>query len=228
MSKSLGNVINPDDIVHSHGADTLRLYEMFMGPLDASKEWSTNGLDGSRRFLDRIWRLLVNEDGTLTDKLIDETGGPLEKVYNQTVKKVTEDFEGMRNNTAISQMMVFINDCYKADKLPKAYIEGFILLISPITPHLAEELWAKLGHTETIAYAEWPIYDETKLTDDTVEVAVQINGKIRAKITVAKDCTKKELEQTALENEDVKQWMDGKELKKIIAIPGRLVNIVAG
>ncbi|WP_301109170.1 leucine--tRNA ligase [Sporosarcina sp.] len=228
MSKSLGNVINPDDIVHSHGADTLRLYEMFMGPLDASKEWSTNGLDGSRRFLDRIWRLLVNEDGTLTDKLTDETGGPLEKVYNQTVKKVTEDFEGMRNNTAISQMMVFINDCYKADKLPKAYIEGFILLISPITPHLAEELWAKLGHTETVVYAEWPTFDETKLTDDTVEVAVQINGKIRAKITVAKDSTKEELEQAALGNEDVKQWMAGKELKKIIAIPGRLVNIVAG
>ncbi|EGQ22177.1 leucine--tRNA ligase [Sporosarcina newyorkensis 2681] len=228
MSKSLGNVINPDDIVHSHGADTLRLYEMFMGPLDASKEWSTNGLDGSRRFLDRIWRLLVNEDDTLTDKLTEETGGPLEKVYNQTVKKVTEDFEGMRNNTAISQMMVFINECYKADKLPKAYIEGFVLLISPITPHLAEELWVKLGHTETVAYAQWPTYDETKLSDDTVEVAVQINGKIRAKINVSKDSTKEELEQVALANEDVKQWMEGKELKKIIAIPGRLVNIVAG
>ncbi|PID15422.1 leucine--tRNA ligase [Sporosarcina sp. P34] len=228
MSKSLGNVINPDDIVHSHGADTLRIYEMFMGPLDASKEWSTNGLDGSRRFLDRIWRLLVNEDDTLTDKLTDETGGPLEKVYNQTVKKVTEDFEAMRNNTAISQLMVFINESYKAEKLPKAYIEGFLLLISPITPHLAEELWSKLGHTDTIAYAQWPTFDETKLSDDTVEVAVQINGKIRAKITVAKDSSKEELEQVALENEDVKQWMEGKELKKIIAIPGRLVNIVAG
>ena len=228
MSKSLGNVINPDDIVHSHGADTLRIYEMFMGPLDASKEWSTNGLDGARRFLDRVWRLLVNEDGTLTDKLTDETGGPLEKVYNQTVKKVTEDFEGMRNNTAISQLMVFINDSYKVDKLPKAYIEGFLLLISPITPHLAEELWAKLGHTETIAYAQWPTFDETKLTDDTVEVAVQINGKIRAKIVVAKDSTKEELEAAALADEDVKSWMEGKELKKIIAIPGRLVNIVAG
>ncbi|PIC80379.1 leucine--tRNA ligase [Sporosarcina sp. P18a] len=228
MSKSLGNVINPDDIVHSHGADTLRIYEMFMGPLDASKEWSTNGLDGSRRFLDRIWRLLVNEDDTLTDKLTDETGGPLEKVYNQTVKKVTEDYEAMRNNTAISQLMVFINESYKAEKLPKAYIEGFLLLISPITPHLAEELWSKLGHTDTIAYAQWPTFDETKLSDDTVEVAVQINGKIRAKITVAKDSSKEELEHVALANEDVKQWMEGKELKKIIAIPGRLVNIVAG
>ena len=228
MSKSLGNVINPDDIVHSHGADTLRIYEMFMGPLDASKEWSTNGLDGSRRFLDRIWRLLVNEDDTLTDKLTDETGGPLEKIYNQTVKKVTEDYEAMRNNTAISQLMVFINESYKVEKLPKAYIEGFLLLISPITPHLAEELWSKLGHTDTIAYAQWPTFDETKLVDDTVEVAVQINGKIRAKITVDKDSSKEELEQVALANEDVKQWMEGKELKKIIAIPGRLVNIVAG
>ncbi|PIC86059.1 leucine--tRNA ligase [Sporosarcina sp. P20a] len=228
MSKSLGNVINPDDIVHSHGADTLRIYEMFMGPLDASKEWSTNGLDGSRRFLDRIWRLLVNEDDTLTDKLTDETGGPLEKVYNQTVKKVTEDYEAMRNNTAISQLMVFINESYKVEKLPKAYIEGFLLLISPITPHLAEELWSKLGHTDTIAYAQWPTFDETKLVDDTVEVAVQINGKIRAKITVDKDSSKEELEHVALANEDVKQWMEGKELKKIIAIPGRLVNIVAG
>ena len=164
----------------------------------------------------------------MTDKLTDETGGPLEKVYNQTVKKVTEDYEAMRNNTAISQLMVFINESYKVDKLPKAYIEGFLLLISPITPHLAEELWSKLGKTDTIAYAEWPTFDETKLSDDTVEVAVQINGKIRAKITVEKDCSKEELEQAALENEDVKQWMEGKELKKIIAIPGRLVNIVAG
>ncbi|MBD7984355.1 leucine--tRNA ligase [Sporosarcina sp. Sa2YVA2] len=227
MSKSLGNVINPDDIVHSHGADTLRLYEMFMGPLDASKEWSTNGLEGSRRFLDRIWRLFVNEDGTLSSKIGGEPGGSLEKIYNQTVKKVTEDYEGMRNNTAISQLMVFINEGYKVDSIPKEFVEGFVLLISPITPHLAEELWEKLGHTETITYAQWPKYDETKLTDDTVEIAVQINGKVRAKINVAKDITKEDLEKVALADEEVKQWIDGKELKKVIAIPGRLVNIVA-
>lgn len=226
MSKSLGNVINPDDIVHSHGADTLRLYEMFMGPLDASKEWSTNGLDGSRRFLDRIWRLFVNEDGTLSSKIGGEPGGSLEKIYHQTVKKVTEDFEGMRNNTAISQMMVFINEGYKVDSIPKEFVEGFLILISPITPHLAEELWEKLGHTESIAYVAWPTYDELKLTDDTVEIAVQINGKVRAKIEVAKDISKEDLEKVALEDEQVKQWIDGKELKKVIAIPGRLVNIV--
>ncbi len=227
MSKSLGNVINPDDIVHSHGADTLRIYEMFMGPLEASKEWSTNGLDGSRRFLDRIWRLFVNEDGTLSSKIGGEPGGALEKVYHQTVKKVTEDLEGMRNNTAISQMMVFINEGYKAESIPKEFVEGFMIMISPITPHLAEEMWEKLGHSESISYVAWPTYDESKLFDDTVEVAVQINGKVRAKINVSKDITKEDLEKVALEDENVKQWIDGKELKKVIAIPGRLVNIVA-
>ncbi|MGG0644799.1 leucine--tRNA ligase [Sporosarcina gallistercoris] len=227
MSKSLGNVINPDDIVHSHGADTLRIYEMFMGPLEASKEWSTNGLDGSRKFLDRIWRLFVNEDGSLGSKIGGESDGTLDKVYNQTVKKVTEDFEGMHNNTAISQLMVFINECYKADRVPTEYAEGFVLLMSPITPHLAEELWEKLGHEGTITYVPWPTYDADKLVDDTVEIAVQINGKVRAKLEVDKDITKEELEKAALANEDVQKWIDGKELKKVIAIPGRLVNIVA-
>lgn len=227
MSKSKGNVINPDDIVHSHGADTLRLYEMFMGPLDASKPWSTNGLDGARRFLDRVWRLLVNEDGTLSAKVSNESGGELEKVYHQTVKKVTEDFEAMRNNTAISQMMVFINEGYKVDSIPKEYVEGFVKMISPITPHLGEELWALLGHTETITYVEWPTYDESKLVDDTVEIAVQINGKVRTKIVVAKEASKEELESVALADEKVKGFLEGKEVKKVIGIPGRLVNIVA-
>jgi len=228
MSKSLGNVINPDDIVHSHGADTLRLYEMFMGPLEASKEWSTNGLDGARRFLDRIWRLFVNEDGTLSPKIGGEAGGPLEKVYHQTVKKVTEDFEGMRNNTAISQLMVFINEGYKVDSIPKEYVEGFLLLISPITPHLAEEIWEKLGHSDTITYEAWPTYDESKLVDDTVEMAIQLNGKVRTKIVVSKDATKEELEQSVMEDEKVKELLEGKVVKKVIAIPGRLVNIVVG
>jgi leucyl-tRNA synthetase len=227
MSKSKGNVVNPDDIVHSHGADSLRLYEMFMGPLDASKPWSTNGLDGSRRFLDRIWRLFVNEDGTLSAKITSETGGELEKVYHQTVKKVTEDYEGMRNNTAISQMMVFINDAYKVNSIPKEYVEGFVKMISPITPHLAEELWEKLGHSDTITYVEWPTYDESKLVDETVEMAVQINGKVRAKIIVATDVTKEELEKLVVEDEQVKELLVGKEIKKVIAIPGRLINIVA-
>ena len=190
--------------------------------LEGSKAWTTNGLDGARRFLDRIWRLFVNEDGSLSAKIGGETGGALEKVYHQTVKKVTEDFEGMRNNTAISQLMVFINEGYKVDSIPKEYVEGFVKMISPVVPHLAEELWEKLGHTDTITYEAWPTYDESKLVDDTVEMAVQINGKVRAKIVVSKDVTKDELEKIALEDEHVKELLEGKEVKKVIAIPGRL------
>lgn len=228
MSKSRGNVVNPDDIVISHGADTLRLYEMFMGPLDASKAWSTNGLDGSRRFLDRVWRLFVEEDGSLNPK-IQETDNAqvLEKVYHQTVKKVTEDFEGLRFNTAISQLMVFINEAYKADVLPKAYMEGFVKLLSPICPHIAEELWEKLGHSGTIAYEAWPAYDEAKLVDDEIEIVVQVNGKVKAKLFVPADATKETLEQIAMEDDKIKEQIDGKTVRKVIAVPGKLVNIVA-
>ena len=210
-----------------HGADSLRLYEMFMGPLESSKAWTTNGLDGARRFLDRVWRLFVNEDGSLSAKINGNPGGELEKVYHQTVKKVTEDYEGMRNNTAISQLMVFINDSYKADSVPTEYAEGFLKLLSPVVPHIAEELWELLGHNETITYEAWPTFDESKLVDETVEIAVQINGKVRARIVVAIDSTKEQLEAIALENPDVKKFLEGKEVKKIIGIPGRLVNIVS-
>jgi len=227
MSKSKGNVVNPDEIIESHGADTLRLYEMFMGPLEASVAWSTNGLDGARRFLDRIWRLLVNEeDGTLSAKIQASDDKFLEKSYHQTVKKVTEDYEGIRFNTAISQMMVFINDCYKAEVLPTAYAEGFVKMLAPIAPHIAEELWQLLGHEETLSYAQWPAYDESKLVDDEVEVAVQVAGKVRAKIIVAKDASKEEIEKVALADEKVQEYMASKDLVKIIVIPGKLVNIV--
>lgn len=226
MSKSKGNVVNPDEIVASHGADTLRLYEMFMGPLEASVAWSTNGLDGARRFLDRIWRLFVTEEGTLAEKVQATDDKTLEKSYHQTVKKVTEDIEGLRFNTAISQMMVFINDCYKADVVPAEYAEGFVKLLAPIAPHVAEELWQVLGHEGTITYEAWPVYDESKLVDDEVEVVVQVNGKVRAKVKVAKDASKEELEKLAVNDEKVKEFMDGKELVKLIAIPGKLVNIV--
>ncbi|MER2057764.1 MAG: leucine--tRNA ligase [Niallia sp.] len=229
MSKSKGNVVNPDEIVASHGADTLRLYEMFMGPLDAAIAWSTNGLDGSRRFLDRIWRLLVDDNGELSSKVqgIEEMKG-LDKIYHQTVKKVTEDFEALRFNTAISQMMVFINECYKADSIPKKYVEGFVKLLSPICPHMTEELWQIItGSNQSIAYEAWPAYDEAKLVDDEVEIVIQINGKVKAKLMVPADANKDALEQIAMEDSQVKEQIDGKQVRKVIAVPGKLVNIVA-
>ncbi|MFC3883291.1 leucine--tRNA ligase [Bacillus songklensis] len=227
MSKSRGNVVNPDEIVTSHGADTLRLYEMFMGPLEASIAWSTKGLDGSRRFLDRVWRLFVNEDGTLSDKIQDSSDAVLERVYHQTVKKVTEDYEGLRFNTGISQLMVFINDAYKAEVLPKTFVEGFVKLLSPICPHIAEELWSKLGHSESISYEAWPAYDEAKLVEDEVEIVIQVNGKVRAKLSISAKASKEEMEEIAMSDESVQQQIEGKTVRKVIAVPGKLVNIVA-
>ncbi|MEG0438425.1 MAG: leucine--tRNA ligase [Solibacillus sp.] len=226
MSKSKGNVVNPDDIIESHGADTLRLYEMFMGPLEASIAWSTNGLDGARRFLDRIWRLFITEEGQLAEKVQVSDDKTLEKVYHQTVKKVTENYEGIRFNTAISQMMVFINDGYKADVIPVEYVEGFVKLLAPIAPHVAEEIWAILGHEGTITYTEWPTADDSKLVDDEVEIVVQVLGKVRAKVQVAKDISKEDLEKVALEDSRVQEFIDGKTVVKVVVIPGKLVNIV--
>jgi len=198
-----------------------------MGPLEASVAWSTNGLDGARRFLDRIWRLFVNEeDGAISAKIQVSNDQSLEKSYHQTVKKVTEDYEGIRFNTAISQMMVFINDCYKADVIPTTYAEGFVKMLAPIAPHIAEELWQLLGHDSTLSYEQWPTYDEAKLVDDEVEIAVQVAGKVRAKIVVAKDASKEDIEKVALADEKVQEYMAGKSLVKIIVIPGKLVNIV--
>lgn len=227
MSKSKGNVVNPDDIINSHGADTLRLYEMFMGPLDASIAWSENGLDGSRRFLDRIWRLLVTENNELSPKVVREETPQLEKSYHQTVKKVTEDFESLNFNTAISQLMVFINDCYKAEKINQSYIEGFVKMLAPIAPHIGEELWSILGHEGTITYQPWPSYDAELLEGDVVEIVVQVNGKVRAKLEIPKNASKEEMEQFAFENENVQQAIEGKDIKKVIAVPQKLVNIVA-
>ena len=227
MSKSKGNVVNPDDIVASHGADTLRLYEMFMGPLDAAIAWSENGLDGSRRFLDRVWRLFINEDGSLSNKIVENNDNSLDKVYNQTVKKVTEDFDTLNFNTAISQLMVFINDCYKANNIYKPYVEGFVKMLAPIAPHVSEELWQRLGNQETITYQPWPTYNASLLVDDEIEIVVQVNGKVRAKIDIPKDLSKEDMQELALQNENVKLSIEGKEIKKVIAVPQKLVNIVA-
>lgn len=228
MSKSKGNVVNPDDIIVSHGADTLRVYEMFMGPLDASIAWSENGLDGSRRFLDRVYRLFVDEEtGKVNDKVQDKDNEELEVSYNYTIKKVSEDIEILGFNTAISQLMVFVNDCYKAEYIPRKYALGFIQLLAPFAPHLAEEMWEIYGNTESISYVPWPTFDESKLVSDTVEIVVQLMGKVKAKLDVKKDLTPAELEQIVLANEEVKELIEGKQVMKVIVVPGRLVNIVA-
>lgn len=227
MSKSRGNVVNPDDVVETYGADTLRMYEMFMGPLDASIAWSENGLEGSRKFLDRVWRLIVDENNKMRDRITTLNDGKLDKVYHQTVKKVTEDYENLHFNTAISQLMVFINEAYKVDALPYEYIEGFVQLLAPIAPHMGEELWAILGNDGGISYAPWPTYDEAALVEDEVEVVFQVNGKVRAKSNVPRDLGKDELEKAALANEIVQEYIEGKTVRKAIAVPNKLVNIVA-
>ncbi|MFP7492137.1 leucine--tRNA ligase [Terribacillus saccharophilus] len=227
MSKSKGNVVNPDDVIESHGADTLRLYEMFMGPLDASIAWSENGLDGSRRFLDRVWRLFITEAGELSEKVQDTETEELQKTYHETVKKVTENFEALRFNTGISQLMVFINDCYKASVIPREFAEGFVKLLSPVAPHIAEELWRKLGHEETITYTAWPVHDESKLVEQEIEIVLQAMGKLRAKVMVPHDASKEELEKIALADEQMKSWLEGKTVRKVIVVPGKLVNVVA-
>ncbi|EMF0506291.1 leucine--tRNA ligase [Enterococcus hirae] len=227
MSKSRGNVVNPDDVVAKYGADTLRLYEMFMGPLDASIAWSENGLEGSRKFLDRVWRLIVDENNKMRDRITTLNDEKLDKVYHQTVKKVTEDYENLHFNTAISQLMVFVNEAYKVDALPYEYIEGFVQLLAPIAPHMGEELWAILGNEEGISYAAWPTYDESALVEDEIEVVFQINGKVRGKANVSRDLPKDELEKIAMNNETIKENIAGKTVRKVIVVPNKLVNIVA-
>lgn len=226
MSKSKGNVVNPDDIVEEYGADTLRMYEMFMGPLDASIPWSEKGLGGANRFVHRIWNLIIDDNDQLRDRVTTLNDGALDKIYNQTVKKVTEDYEELHFNTAISQMMIFVNEAHKADALPLEYMEGFVKLVAPIAPHIAEELWTKLGHVGTISYQPWPTYDESKLVETTVEIVVQINGKVRQHLEVAKDANKEDLEKVALADERIQAELADKNIVRVIAVPGRLVNIV--
>lgn len=215
-------VVNPSDIVRDYGADTLRLYEMFMGPLEVSKPWSKNGVEGAKRFIQRVWTFFT-EPGNLTD----DNDGSLTKVYHKTVKKVTDDFEKLAFNTAISQMMIFVNEVYKVGKCPKEYAEGLIKMLSCITPHMGEEIWSIFGHSDTIAFEKWPEYDEAELVEDTVEVIVQVNGKLRAKLNVPVDADKDDVIAQALADEKVKEFTDGKNIIKQIYVPNKLVNIVA-
>ena len=212
--------IDPMDIVNNYGADTLRLYEMFMGPLEASKPWSQQGVEGAQKFLDRIYRLY--ESG----KIKDEENKNLEKIYHQTVKKVTNDFESLGFNTAISQMMIFINAVYKEDVFPKEYAEGFVKLLNPVAPHIGEELWEMLGHNETIAFEKWPTWDESLLGEDEKEIAVQVNGKVRATVKILVDEDEESIKAKALAEENVQRHIEGKEVVKVIVIKGKIVNIV--
>lgn len=230
MSKSKGNVINPDDVIDEYGADSLRMYEMFMGPLDASIDWDDNGPASTKKFLDRVWRLFVNDldlKAIPQERIVDKNDGELDKVYAETVKKVTEDFDALHFNTAISQMMVFINAAQKAKTIPREYAEGFVKLLAPVAPHMMEEIWQVLGHDESITYAKWPTYDPAKLVESTVEIMVQVNGKLRGKFKAAKDSDKDTLEKEALSLDHVQKFLDGKDVKKVIVIPNKIVNIVA-
>ena len=221
MSKSLKNVVNPDDVVEQYGADTLRVYEMFMGPLDASIAWSEEGLEGSRKFLDRVYRLLNSKE------LVTENSGALDKVYHETVKSVTEQIEELKFNTAIAQLMIFVNAANKEEKLYVEYAKGFIQLLAPFAPHLAEELWQAVAQTgESISYVTWPTYDESKLVEAEVEIVVQIKGKVRAKLVVTKDLSREELQEIALSDEKIKSEIADKEVVKVISVPNKLVNIV--
>jgi leucyl-tRNA synthetase len=229
MSKSRGNVINPDEIVGQYGADTLRMYEMFMGPLEQTKPWNTNGVEGVYRFLNRVWRCFIAEDGTLQSKIRSDGGtDAFKRIWHRTIKKLTEDYETLRFNTAISQMMIFINEAYKQESLSLAGMKQFVQLLSPIAPHIAEELWEKLGGTQSLTYEPWPKYDEQWTMDEEVEIVIQVNGKIIDRMNVAVDTEAEVLEASALKLDKVQEAMIEKQIRKVIAVKNKLVNIVVG
>ena len=227
MSKSRGNVVNPDEMMDRFGADAVRLYEMFMGPLESTKPWSTRGVEGITRFLDRVWRLMVNEEGRLSDAVVSvEPSSDQQRLLHQTIKKVTEDIEALRFNTAISQMMVFTNDMTKAEQRPRSVLEPFVLVLAPFAPHLAEELWVILGHQPSVSQQPWPRFDPALTVSDRLTIPVQINGRLRGKIEVDAGVTREQVE--ALAGEEAGEWLQGKELKKVIYVEKKLINFVIG
>ena len=230
MSKSRGNVITPDRVVEEYGADSLRLYEMFMGPLEAVKPWSMKGVEGVYRFLGRAWRMIVDAESDQIEldprvKAVEPTPDQA-KLVARTVASVTDDLDSFRFNTAISRLMEFVNAFTGAEVRPKGAMETFTLLLSPMAPHLAEELWEILGHEGTLAYAPWPTFDPSMLKDDQVEVPVQINGRLRVRILVPSDADKDQLEALARSDEKIASLIEGKEIRKLVVLPGKLVNFV--
>jgi leucyl-tRNA synthetase len=224
MSKSRGNVVNPDDLIKSHGADSLRLYEMFMGPLEAVKPWQTSGIEGVRRFLDRTWNISttnVTDDAAAYD---DAT----KRLVHKTIKKVTEDIEHLRFNTAISTMMILVNHLVRLPKVPADAAKTLVLLVSPFAPHMGEELWSRLGGATTLAYEPWPKFDEALVKDDVIEIGVQINGKARASISIPADADEATAKGIALEDAKIKDHVAGKTIKKVIFVKGRILNLIVG
>ena len=226
MSKSRGNVVNPDDVVNEYGADALRLFEMFAGPLEESFPWSTNGLIASRKFIERVYRIYTEEE--MLKKVSDTNSGELDLIYHQTVKKVTHDFEALQINTAIAQMMIFVNAIYKADSLYRPYLENFIKMFSCICPFVGEELYELFTHKAPIDYEAWPTYDESKLVKNEVNIAVSVNGKLRATMTMKVDASDDELKEEALKLENVQKHIEGKQIRKVIIVKNKIVNIVVG
>jgi leucyl-tRNA synthetase len=230
MSKSRGNVINPDDIVADYGADSLRLYEMFMGPLEATKPWSMEGVNGVRKFIERVWRMIADEraDDVRLNAAVQDVPPtePQLRILHKTIKVVTDDIEKLSFNTAISRMMEFTNEIGPQDPRPKSILEPFVLLLSPFAPHAAEELWQLLGHADTLAYEPWPPYDEALLAETEIEVPVQINGKLRGKVKVPADADQAAIQCAAEADETIAKQLAGKSVVKVVVVPGRLVNFV--
>ncbi len=227
MSKSRYNVVNPDDVVREHGADSMRLYEMFMGPLDREKPWTEEGVQGVHRFLRRVWSLFVAEDGALHPRIVPEGGdAQMTKELHKTIKAVTHDIEHLLFNTAIARMMEFVNAGMKTEKISRGDMERFVLVLSPFAPHIAEELWHRLGHADTLAYETWPQHDESLLEEDTIEIPVQVMGKLRGKVSVPADADQVAVLALAREDEKVRAHLEGKQLIKEIYVPGKMVNFV--
>ena len=220
MAKSKGNVVNPDEVVEKFGADSLRMFEMFMGPLEDMKPWNTKGIVGIVRFLEKVYK----NAGKITDKNI--TNKKLESLFHKTIKKITNDIESLRFNTAISQMMIFANELDKQESISKIQYEKYLILLSPFAPHIAEEIWKKLGHTKSIFLEAWPKYDEKLIQDEEIELVIQINGKVRDKLRVSADITEEDAKKLAVESEKIKSQISGKKIKKIIFVKGKLISIV--